>query len=54
MNTRLDPKSYDTISNSKCKCCGNLVVVPYHNDNGQLYCVRCNATLPGWMVKYGN
>lgn len=54
MNTRLDQDLYDTIPNSKCKCCRNPVVGSYHNKLGMLYCVRCNMTLPAWMVLYGN
>lgn len=50
MNVKLSPESYDTIPRSKCKCCNNQVVVPYHNTAGMLYCVRCNMTLPAWMV----
>lgn len=48
MNTRLDPEAYDT-AHHKCTACKNPVVIPH--SGGKFYCVRCNLTLPDWMVK---
>lgn len=47
MNTRFDRGAYNT-SNSKCKVCKNPAVQPF--TEGKPYCVRCNISIPEWMI----
>ena len=47
MNTRLDRNSYNT-SGLNCKVCKNPAVVPHIGEKP--YCVRCNISIPEWMI----
>lgn len=48
MNTRFDHDAYD-LGRGNCRRCNNPVVNPVFGDRP--YCVRCNISLPDWMVK---
>ena len=47
MNTRLDKTAYDC-AYEKCTVCNNPVVITRTGDAP--FCVRCNITLPNWMI----
>jgi hypothetical protein len=46
MNTNLDTQMYNTV-HVRCKCCNNKAVATLAG----LFCVRCNISLPDWMVR---
>jgi len=48
MNTRFDDFAYES-TGLKCTACNNPAVIPF--TGGKHFCVRCNLTLPDWMVK---